>query len=70
MYMIIKLDKHTCSDFIAQGVHDVNIDIINAGCAGSKISVTARNEIDDRMVSEAHNDIRCWVKPEFAEKLE
>jgi hypothetical protein len=48
----------------------VNIDIVQAGCAGSKISVTPRVVDDERISSDPHNDIRGWVVPELVEKLD
>lgn len=68
--MLIRLDKHTCADFLSQWVSDVNVDIITAGCAGMKISVVPRFDEDARVVSEKHNWICCWVMPELAAKLD
>jgi hypothetical protein len=48
----------------------VNVDIIQSGCAGAKISVSPRHEIDQRISSDEHNGIRCWVMPELSEKLD
>ena len=49
---------------------DVNVDIIQAGCAGSKIVVTPRTQSEDRVASEMHNGIRSWITPELIEKLD
>ncbi len=68
--MIIRLDKYMCAEFLAQGVTDINVDVVNSGCAGCKISVVARIESDDRLSSDEHLGIRCWIKPELAEKLD
>lgn len=68
--MLIKIDKYTCADFLSQWVADVNVDIISAGCAGSKISITPRTTHNTRIESDEHNGIRCWVLPEFAQKLD
>lgn len=68
--MLIKIDQHTCADFLSQGVVDVNVDIITAGCAGSKISIAPRTTQDARIVSDEHNGIRCWVLPELAQTLD
>jgi Fe-S cluster assembly iron-binding protein IscA len=68
--MIIKLDKYTCAEFLAQWVTDINVDVLDSGCAGQKISVSPRTESDERLSSEEHLGIRCWIKPEFVEKLD
>jgi Fe-S cluster assembly iron-binding protein IscA len=68
--MIIKLDKYTCAEFLAQGAADINVDVVNSGCAGLKISVSPRSGSDERLSSEEHLGIRCWIKPELAEKLD
>ncbi len=68
--MIIRLDKYMCAEFLAQGVTDINVDVVNSGCAGCKISVVARIESDDRLSSDKHLGIQCWIKPELAEKLD
>lgn len=68
--MLIRLDKYICADFLRQWVTDVNVDIIQAGCAGSKIVVTPRTQSDDRVASEVHNGIRSWITPELAQKLD
>ncbi len=68
--MLIRLDKHTCADFLSQWVTDINVDIITAGCAGSKISITPRTAQDARIVSDEHNGVHFWVLPEFAQKLD
>lgn len=49
---------------------DVNVDIITAGCAGSKISITPRTTQDERIASDEHNGMHFWVLPEFAQKLD
>ncbi len=67
--MLIKLDKYTCADFLSRWIANVNIDIIQAGCAGAKISVTPRLIDDERICSEEYGGIRCWVFWEFEEKL-
>lgn len=48
----------------------MDIDIVKAGCAGSKITVTPHIDTEERIFSETHDGIRCWVKAEFAEKLD
>lgn len=48
----------------------MNVDIIHAGCAGSKISVSPRTEQDRRVPADEAHGIRCWVLPELAEKLD
>jgi hypothetical protein len=48
----------------------VNVDIISAGCAGSKILVTPRIDEDDRISSEPHHGIYSWVTPDYAEKMD
>lgn len=68
--MLIKIDKYTCADFLSQWVADVNVDIISAGCAGSKISITPRTTHDTRIESDEHNGIRCWILPELTQKLD
>ncbi len=68
--MIVKLDKNTCAEFISQWIADVNVDIISAGCAGSKILVTPRTTDDDRISSEPHHGICSWVTPDYAEKMD
>ena len=49
---------------------DVDIDIIQTGCAGSKIVVIPRTQSDDRIASEVHNGIRSWIISELIEKLD
>lgn len=68
--MIIRLDKYTCAEFLDQGVTDINVDVVNSGCAGFKISISARTESDDRLSSDEHLGIRCWIWPELVEKLD
>jgi len=46
------------------------VDIISAGCAGSKILVTPRIGDDERIPSEAHNGICSWVTSDYADKLD
>ena len=68
--MLTKLDPYTSAEFVAQGVTDVNVDIIASGCAGSKIAVSARTSEDMRIPSETHNGVRLWVLPEHVELLD
>lgn len=68
--MIIKLDKNTCAELISQWITDVNVDVIRAGCAGSKITVTPRTQRDDRISADEHLWITLWINPELAEILD
>ncbi len=49
---------------------DVSVDIITAGCAGSKILVVPKTASDDRVGSDPYNGIRCWVLPEHVSQLD
>jgi len=68
--MILKLDKYSCAEFLTQGVSHVNVDIVTAGCAGSKIIVMPRVSPDERIPSEEHNGLVFWVLPEYEKKLD
>jgi Fe-S cluster assembly iron-binding protein IscA len=68
--MFVRLDRHSCSEFLAQWITDVNIDIVNAGCAGSKISLSPRAFSDDRIQSENFQGISFWVVPELVPLLD
>ncbi|MBP6920967.1 hypothetical protein KBB89_00250 [Candidatus Gracilibacteria bacterium] len=68
--MFVRLDRHSCSDFLAQGITEVNIDIVHAGCAGSKISLSPRAFSDERMQSENFQGITFWVVPEAVSLLD
>jgi Fe-S cluster assembly iron-binding protein IscA len=48
----------------------VNIDIVNAGCAGSKISLSSRAFSDDRIQSDNFQGISFWVVPELVPLLD
>ena len=48
----------------------MNVDIVQSGCAGSKITIDTRIEKDNRVSSDIHDGIRCWVTPELSEKLD
>jgi len=69
-FMLIRLDKHTCAEFLAQWVTDVSVDIITAGCAGSKILVSPKTDTDDRIGFDSYHGMRCWVLPEHVSKLD
>ena len=68
--MLIRLDKHTCAEFLARWVTDVSVDIITAGCAGSKIKITPYDKTSQKVSTEEYLGIRCWIYPELAEKLD
>ncbi len=68
--MLIRLDKHTCAEFLAQWVTDVSVDIITAGCAGLKIKITPYDKTSQKVSAEEYLGIRCWIDPELAEKLD
>lgn len=68
--MILKLDIHTCEKFIEQWITDVNVDIFQSGCAGSKISVSSRLVSDHKISTEKFRWITCWIEPDLAEKFD
>jgi Fe-S cluster assembly iron-binding protein IscA len=49
---------------------DVNVDIIHAGCAGSKITVTPRIEWDERISADKHLWITAWIELNLAEIMD
>ena len=69
-FMLIRLDRHLCAEFSEKWISDINLNIIQSGCAGSKITLEPRTENDNRVASDIHNTIRCWVLPELSKKLD
>lgn len=70
--MRLRIDPYSHADFIAKNIYHINVDIITAGCAGSKISLTARGEEshDERVASEEFQWLFFWVLPEYSEKID
>lgn len=68
--MLIRLDRHLCAEFLERWIVDINVDIISSGCAGSKIAIAPRTTEDNRLSSDVHGGIRCWVVAELAEKID